>query len=234
MQKITSVLFAIISLIFINSCEQSKTTSLPQNPLSASDQSNVTTTLVAAPAGTYFTSRSASDSVDLTFTSVSNTTTLMQRRVDLKWVSANDYLYGTFTIKIWTTNASVPVLTQISNRTFTGFETITANGQIIEQWQFSNGVMISETSPYGISGGGGGGSQLPAYIDECTLRTVHNCVASKCNGLGFFETLECASTLGACYAAMWLDCTWELCELGKHMPYGMINIHHKINLPYVD
>jgi hypothetical protein len=111
--------------------------------------------------------------------------------------------------KIFTTDGRT-VETSINARNLNGHYQIIdkPSNTVLEDWTYVNGV---RTNVFMYQDGGGMQPDYQQYV-PCNLSTIHNCVHTKIEGMGFFEYSLCLLTNVDCYGIVWVQCIWDVCD----------------------
>jgi hypothetical protein len=134
------------------------------------------------------------------------------RKIDLL-DNVNNEIKKTFEITVRCENNNENVYTSLKKRTFTGIISISSGKNNVIIKKIKNGQVISNKSDYLNNENTfmlNSDEEIAADID-CTIKTVHDCVASKIEAMNWVEYALCLSSAPGCYAGIWASCTWDIC-----------------------
>jgi hypothetical protein len=198
MKRTASVSLALCIIAVVACHKQSEQPSLDSKQRSEMVTGGSTLT----PEGSQSIQYNWKDSFQITFRCTFNGTSSWQRIVSILSLRKRDYgkSLGFFTQTLTTTTPGINIQTQMKNHSFSGTLRITdPSGATAQYYTYYKGILQGKTL-----------ANLTA-MSNCTFLRVHNCVSYKIEGMGFFEYAECLLTSVGCYAATWMQCTWDNC-----------------------
>ena len=114
----------------------------------------------------------------------------------------------TFILTATTNDVNTNIFKSLKNKTFSGNFTVQIGDRIILEGTTQNGLagVLKRITPQVSSG-----ISSKTETVDCSLTTVHNCVASKIDAMNWIEYVACLATAPECYGVLWAACYWDVC-----------------------